>query len=57
LMAQAKYDAAARQLEEALHLQPNGGELHLSYASLLQRLGRGDEAGPHYEAAVRLMPD
>src|SRR5216110_1041624 len=29
LMAQAKYDAAVRHMEEALRLQPNGGELHL----------------------------
>src|SRR2546430_17025245 len=32
-------------------------EFHFNYASLLQRLGRGDEAGPHYEAAARLLPD
>jgi len=44
-------------MEEALRLQPNDGEFHFNYASLLQRLGRGDEAGPQYEAAARLLPD
>src|SRR5207248_3198012 len=36
---------------------PNGAKQHFDYGSLLQRLGRGDEAGPHYEAAARLLPD
>src|SRR6266699_2407046 len=48
-MAQAKFDAAAQHMEEALRLQPNSGEFHFSYASLLQRLGRRGEVGPHYK--------
>jgi len=36
---------------------PTTANFHLGYGSLLQRLGRGDEAGPQYEAAARLLPD
>lgn len=49
--------AGESALREGLRLAPGDGELHFRLGLALAGRGRGDEAGPEFEAALRLFHD
>ena len=51
------YTLAARELRKALHLAPDDPQSHKYLADALARLGRMDEARPHFERAKALAPN
>lgn len=50
-------DGALSRLAEAVRLDPRLAPAHIARAWLLHRLGRGEEALPHLEAALKVTPD
>lgn len=43
-------------LQRALRFKPKDGNVHLLYGLYLHKLGKLEEAEPHYRTAVKLMP-
>jgi Flp pilus assembly protein TadD len=50
-------EASLAQLATAVHLDPHFAPAHVSRAWLLHRLGRGEDAIPHLQAALETAPD
>jgi len=44
-------------MEDALAQAPQNERVHYNLANAYKRMGRPDEAIPHYEAAIRLLPN
>jgi tetratricopeptide (TPR) repeat protein len=57
LAHQHKLPEAAEQLNEALRLNPNSAEAHVTLGVVLLRLGKAEESIPHFSAALRIKPD
>jgi hypothetical protein len=56
-LEQGDRDAAARYFDRALRFQPNNGAILTSYASVLVRISRPEDAVPIAERAVRASPE
>ncbi len=54
--ADGKYDEAAASYRKELEISPYNPTVHYRYAVVLQKLGRGEEAVEHLEAAVKGDP-
>ena len=50
-------EEALRQFEESVRLNPDFGDGHYSFGTVLARLGRLEDAAAHLEEAVRIDPD
>jgi tetratricopeptide (TPR) repeat protein len=57
LLAERRYEEAARSLAEAVRLAPSQAVAHYNLAQALQFQGRLGEAVPHFQAATRLADD
>jgi Flp pilus assembly protein TadD len=55
--ARRLYDEAIRQYEEALALEPQQPAIHRNLGMLLVKLGRYDEAIPHLQATLQIVPN
>jgi len=53
---QRRWTEALEAHEQAVEFLPNFAEGHNNLATALQRVGRADEALPHYQAAIALRP-
>lgn len=56
LLSQSKFDEAKSALEQALRKDPRNAEVRSEYASVLEQVGRKEQAVDEYSAAVRLNP-
>jgi adenylate cyclase len=51
-----QYDAAIREIETAISLNPNYAEAHNELGLILHYAGRSEEALPHFDRAMALNP-
>ena len=56
LFASGRYQAAKMQYEKAIQAQKTVAEAHYNLALTLDRMGKRDEARPHYMEAANLAP-
>ena len=57
LLDAGKFDEALAESKAALDADPRSAEAHVVHGAALDGLGRGIEAGEHYQRAVSLAPD
>lgn len=56
LAAQSDHDAATRELEKALALEPAYGDAHYNLGIVLARQGRAAESIEHFQKAAEILP-
>src|SRR5690606_29494273 len=55
-MQSGELEHALDKLQKAIQLDPRSAQAHTVLAILLERIGRNDKAGDHYERSVQLTP-
>ncbi len=56
LVMARRYDEGLAQAERALELEPTSADIIYFYATILLFIGRGEEAIPFFQSAIRLNP-
>lgn len=56
LVMARRYDEGLAQAERALELEPTSADVLYNYATILLYIGRGEEAIPFFNSAIRLNP-
>jgi len=52
---QGDFEAADKEFQEAIRIEPNLAEAHAGLARALSAQGKKDQAVQHYQEAVRLL--